>query len=149
MGSGRMHVEYQIKKLIERYVTKTDLLMASKPSFCLALVLTLGIALIALGCGRSASPDAEFRQISEEMRRGQLDVALRDADAALARYEGKNAEWAARFRVQKAHILMFHASYSECLKLLEEPLPPSLSRSDTEVQRKMVQGLAHRYLQQF
>ena len=120
-----------------------------KSLLCLTLPLALGFALTVFGCARAASPDATLRQISEEVQRGQLDAALHDADAAFYRYQGKNAEWAARFRVQKAHILLFRGSYSECLKLLDEPLPPSLSRSDTEVQRKMVQGLAYPYLQQF
>ena len=44
---------------------------------------------------------------------------------------------------------MLRGSYSESLRLLSEPLPPSLGRTDTEVQRKMVQGLASDFLQQF
>jgi len=82
------------------------------------------------------------------MRRGQLDAALHDVDAAFARYQS-GPELAARFRVQKAHILMLRGSYSESLQLLNEPLPAALVRSDSEVQRKMVQGLALNYLQQF
>jgi len=111
--------------------------------------LAFVIALAAPGCWRAVSPDATFLQIREEMRRGQLDVSLHDVDAALAKYQMRNPEWAARFRVQKAHILMLRGSYSESLQLLNEPLPPSLARTDVEVQRKMVQGLAHDYLQQF
>lgn len=83
------------------------------------------------------------------MGRGRLDVAVRDANVALANYQGKSPEWAARFRVLKAHILMQRGSYSESLQLLNEPLPPALVRSDTGVERLMVQGLAHSYLQQF
>lgn len=83
------------------------------------------------------------------MRRGQLDPALRQVNASFSKYQTKNPEWAARFRVQKAHILMLRGSYSESLELLNEPLPVSLVRSDTEVQRNMVQGLAHDFLQQF
>ena len=61
----------------------------------------------------------------------------------------RDQEWSARFRVQKAHILMLRGAYSESLQLLDHPLPASLSRSDAEVQRKMVQGLAHDLLQEF
>jgi len=120
-----------------------------KPLFYLALVLALCIALAAFGCGRAASPEAVLLQIRGDMGQGQLDAALRDVSAALTKYQSEDPEWAARFRVQKAQILMLRGSYSESLQLLGEPLPPSLSRSDTEVQRKMVQGLAYRYLQQF
>jgi hypothetical protein len=108
----------------------------------------LGIALAILGCRRASSPDAIFQQIRDEMRRGQLDPALRDVETASGKYRN-NPEWAARFRVQKAHIFMLRGSYSESLELLKEPLPVSLVRTDTEVQRKMVQGLAHDFLQQF
>src|SRR5260370_200710 len=84
-----------------------------------------------------------------EYARGELDACRHDVDAALANYQRRNPEWAARFRVQKAHNLMLRGSYSESLQLLNEPLPPSLARTDVEVQRKMVQGLSHDYLQQF
>jgi CHAT domain-containing protein/Flp pilus assembly protein TadD len=83
------------------------------------------------------------------MRRGQLDVAQRDVNAALAKYQTKNPQWAARFRVVKARVLMMRGSYSESLLLSNEPLPAALARTDTEVERKMVQGLAYDYLQQF
>jgi CHAT domain-containing protein len=96
-----------------------------------------------------ASPDATFMQIRDEMRQGQLDAALREVDAASGKYGSRDQEWAARFRVQKAHILMLRGSYSESLQLLNDPLPAVLVRSDSEVQRKMVQGLALNYLQQF
>jgi len=129
---------------------------AAKPSgpaflclLCLSSILALGIALSSGGCRHALSPDATFSQIREEMRRGQLDAALRDVGAACARYQNKNPEWAARFRVQKSHILVMRGSYVESLELLREPLPPALTRTDTEVERKMVQGLAYDYLQQF
>lgn len=112
------------------------------------MLLAFGIGLSGSGCGRSGSPDAALVQIRDEMRRGQLDAALHDVDAAFARYQS-GPELAARFRVQKAHILMLRGSYSESLQLLNEPLPAALVRSDSEVQRKMVQGLALNYLQQF
>lgn len=83
------------------------------------------------------------------MHRGQLDAALRDVDSAGALYGVRDSEWAARFRVQKGHILMFRGSYSESLQLLRDPLPASLLRTDTEVEREVVQGLAYKYLQQF
>jgi CHAT domain-containing protein len=83
------------------------------------------------------------------MRHGQLDAAQREVDAALAKYQTRNPPWEARFRVLKAHILVLRGSYSESLQLLKEPLPSSLTRTDAEVERKMVQGIAHDYLQQF
>jgi len=82
------------------------------------------------------------------MRRGQLDAALRDVDAASLKYRA-GPEWAARFRVLKAHVVFLRGSYNDALSLLIPELPPSLSRSDAAVHRKMVQGLAYTYLQQY
>jgi Uncharacterized protein conserved in bacteria len=82
------------------------------------------------------------------MHRGQLDAAQRDVDTAFLKYQSA-PEWAARFRVQKAHILMLRGSYSESLQLSNEPVPAALARTDTEVERKMVQGLSFKFLQQF
>jgi CHAT domain-containing protein len=115
---------------------------------CLVALFFVCLAATSGGCRKASTPDATFQQIREEMRKGQLEAALQHVDAALSRYQSKDAQSAARFRVQKAHILMMRGSYSESLLLLKEPLPPALSRSDTEVQKKMVEGLNYDYLQQ-
>lgn len=107
------------------------------------------MATASSGCKGPASADATLFRIREEMGRGQLDGALEEVNAALLRYQSDNPEWAARFLVQKAHVLMLRGSYSESLQLLSEPLPPSLKYSDTEVQRKMVQGVVYSYLQKY
>ena len=115
----------------------------------LRLFLALGIALISFGCRRAASPENTFQQVREEARRGQLDAALHDIDAAIARYQTREPEWTARFRVLKAHILVLRGSYAEALKLLNEALPPSLVNSETAIRRKMVQGMALQYSQRY
>ena len=82
------------------------------------------------------------------MRHGQLDSALRELDVEIAAYQSKDPEWAARFRVVKARLLMNRGSYSESLQLVGAPLPSALQRTDAEVEREMVQGLDYSYLQQ-
>lgn len=116
-----------------------------------AMVCGLGAARFALRhqWNRAAPADATFLRISGEMRRGQLDSALHDVDIALGEYQTSNSEWVVRFRVQKANIFMLRGSYSEALQLLNDPLPYSLSSSDTQVQRRIAQAMAYRYLQQF
>jgi len=106
-------------------------------------------AFVLGACVSFTSPDKKLAHIREEMRAGQLDVALRDGNAALAAYQSTNPEWAARFRVVKARILMIRGSYSDSLRLALEPLPPSLRHTETEVEQKMAQGLDYDYLQQF
>ena len=136
-----------MEKILNRF-TKTAGLLAFNGVSHLRLFLALGIALASFGCWRAPSPNDTFLQIREEMGRGQLDAALRDVDRASGQ-QRTNPEWAARFSVLKAHILMLRGSYSESLRLLNEPLPVSLSRSETEVQRRMVRGVVYSYLQQF
>lgn len=83
------------------------------------------------------------------MRHGQIDSAQQQIDAAISQYQNSNPEWAARFCIVKARILMLRGAYSESLQILDRPLPPSLSLTDTEVERKMVQALNYDYLQNF
>ena len=97
---------------------------------------------------RKTSPESTLLHLREELRLGQLDAALRDADHALELYK-KDPAWAARFRVFKSRVLMTRGAYSESLRLSDEPLPTTLGATDTEVERKMVQGLDFAYLQQF
>ena len=106
------------------------------------------MAFFNCGCQRSVSPDVTILQIRNEMRRGQLDAALHDVDAASAKYQ-KNPEWAARFRVLKAHVIFLRGSYNDALALLSPELPAPLTHTDAAVQRRLVQGLAYTYLQQY
>lgn len=113
-----------------------------------ALLGALGLIVFAGGCKSPASPENVALRIRDEIRHGQLDSAQRDAENALVRFQGQT-EWAARFRVLKGRVLMMRGSYSECLELLNRPLPSTLAGTDTEVERRMVEGLAHDYLQEF
>lgn len=83
------------------------------------------------------------------MHHGQLEAALQEADKAYQKYSGKNLEWAWRFRVEKAHILLLRGSLADAQSLLNEAPPDSLANSDVAVRRKMVQALAHDFSQQF
>jgi CHAT domain-containing protein/tetratricopeptide (TPR) repeat protein len=69
-------------------------------------------------------------------------------DAAARRFSS-DPEWYARFRVQKAHVLIFRGSYKDALQLLQPGLPPSLAQSDIAVRRKLLQGSAYDYTQKF
>jgi CHAT domain-containing protein len=115
----------------------------------LSLLPALAFVLLSPGCRRAISPEDTFAHIRDEMRRGQLDAALQDVDAAFTQYQTRNQDWAARFRVLKAHVLFLRGSYNDALALLSNQLPDSLARSDAAVHRKMVQGLAHTFLQQY
>jgi CHAT domain-containing protein len=81
---------------------------------------------------------------------GNYDLALQEADRAYQQYSRtNNVEWAWRFRVLKAQTLLQRGALSESLQLLDETLPAALRFSDVAVRRRMVQGLAHDFSQQF
>lgn len=141
-------VKSRNERFLLKGISKDDRTLALDCRSYLGLLLAMSMALGSIGCRHASSPDASLLQIREEVRRGQLDVALREVDAAYAKYR-TNGEWGARLLVQKAHILVLRGSYSEALQLLNDSLPASLQSSDTEVQRKMLVGLAHSYLQEF
>jgi CHAT domain-containing protein len=110
----------------------------------------LAIAVFALGaCRKEAPPEEVYAQLREKTRHGQLEAALRDSDEAYHRYYGRSTEWAWRFRVLKAHILVLRGSTKAAIELLNENLPPSLATSDIAVRQKLVMGLAHEFSQQF
>lgn len=100
-------------------------------------------------CRRAAAPALEYARVREEARRGDLDAALKDAQQAFHEYSGKDTGWAWQFRVLNAHVLVLRGSNSEALKLLEEELPASLMLSEVAVRRRMVQGLAHDFSQEY
>ncbi len=91
-----------------------------------------------------------MQSVRDEMRRGEFDAALRDVDRAYREYTKRDDSlWGWRFRVQKAHVLVVRGSFNDALHLIQEEPPALLARSDVPVRRKMVQGIAYDFSQQF
>jgi len=78
-----------------------------------------------------------------------LDSALSHADAALAKYNGRDDEWSWRFRVLKARILVARNQNRAALTVLGSDFPSTLANTDVAEQRKLYVGIAHRNEQQF
>jgi len=78
-----------------------------------------------------------------------LTAAQQDVDRALREHAPQSEKWAWRFRLLKAQILVSQSAYKETLVLLNENLPVELASTEIAVQRKILQGIAHRYGQQF
>src|SRR2546429_280005 len=108
----------------------------------LLLVILIGLVQNS-GCSSRRSREAVLEAIRDGQRRGNLDAALRDADRQYRKVEGHDSEWAWRFRIEKAHILVFQGAYNDALELLTEDLPDFLANSDVAVRRKIVQAIAH------
>ncbi len=68
---------------------------------------------------------------------------------ALNRKLGHTVEWAWRFRVLKAQILVSRSEWQKALELLRDELPASLASSDIAVHKKLIAGIAYRYGQDF
>ncbi|MGB7470513.1 MAG: CHAT domain-containing protein [Candidatus Acidiferrum sp.] len=58
-------------------------------------------------------------------------------------------EWAWRFRVQKAGILVSRSAYKETLDLLQPDLPAALKSTDRAFYKELFEGIARRSEQQF
>ncbi len=78
-----------------------------------------------------------------------MDAARTDVDRAYGEYGSKNKEWAWRFRILKAQLLVFRREYKEALALLDESLPPALATTGIAARKAMVEGVAYRYAQQY
>jgi CHAT domain-containing protein len=67
---------------------------------------------------------------------------LRDSDAAYRAYSNSNPEWAWRFRVLEAEVLVSRGLSADSLALLDAPLPAALSQTDIAVRKELFEGLA-------
>ena len=87
--------------------------------------------------------------VRQEIRLGQLDLALQNSGRAYEQYARTDPTWAWQFRVQKAHVLVLRGYYRDALGLLRETVPDSLAHSEVALRRKLIQGIAHDYSQEF
>jgi len=95
------------------------------------------------------SPESEYQTIKQNVDRGEFNSTLLNCDAALRRYQGRNNAWEWRFRLLKARILVSRSQGEDALSVLRPEPPPALGSTDIPEQRRLFQGIAHRYTQQF
>jgi CHAT domain-containing protein len=98
------------------------------------------------GCSRLPDPQKTFDRARETYFRGDLEIASRQADAAYRRFSGRDEEWAWRFRLLEAEILIDQGSSTEVLRLLDSPLPAQLANSNLAVKQMTIQGSAYAQL---
>ena len=114
--------------------------------------VTIWILLVVIaagGCRPAPTPAQIYDDVIQKSQSGDLEGAQRSADEAEQKYENKNVEWAWRFRVFKAQILVMRGSYKDSLTVLGENVPSAFVHTDLAARRKMVQGLANEYLEHF
>ena len=103
----------------------------------------------ALGCNSDAKRRALRDQVVQEIQHGDIATASHDADKGYRLYAPGSEEWAWRFRVLQAQILLNQSKADEALVLLKEPLPGFLSSGDVAIHRLMLGGVAYRVRQDF
>jgi len=102
---------------------------------------------VSSGCGALFRPRTLYENAWLELRRGDLQLALRDADRGLVHYSDPSAEWHWRFKILKAEILVWQHRNEESLALNAQELPSSLIHSDLAVWRRLSQTAASTYIQ--
>ncbi len=104
------------------------------------------ILFLGSGCRSSASV---YDNIKSQVDRGEFNSTLAEVNGALRSYRTSSPEWEWRFRTLKARILISSSRSEEALAVLDPEPPVSLARTEIPEQRKLYQGIAHRYTQQF
>ena len=113
------------------------------------MLLALSLALLWPGCGRLPGPQRTFDQAQETFVRGELAAARREADTAYRRFSGSEPQWAWKFRLLEAEILLDQGSGAEVLSLLDSNLPKQFSHSDLAIKQLTLQGGAYAQLDRF
>jgi CHAT domain-containing protein len=76
------------------------------------------------------------------MVRGDLVEAGHQAKEGFDKFSPLSVEWAWRFRILEAEILVYRKMNQEALSILNSPLPESLSSGDEAIREDMVEALA-------
>jgi CHAT domain-containing protein len=100
-------------------------------------------------CSAAPDPQVAHDRITREIKQGDFNNALQDADRASQQFGALGPQWDWRFRILRAEILVSRSSPREALAVLNGELPPALASSDLAVQKAMYEGISYRYLQQF
>ena len=114
------------------------------------LVVVLTQALVwTVACTVTRTPQNTFEEVQEIFFRGDLATAKDRADAARRHFSSLDQEWAWRFRLLEAEILLNQASSHDALSLTDSPLPPQFANTDLAIRRMKIRGSAYAQLDRF
>jgi CHAT domain-containing protein len=102
------------------------------------------------GCNRRAHPSAGdlYEQVRASLDRGELPEAMSAAEKGVQAFQNQ-PEWAWRFQIQKADVLVRQGKMKEALSILDGNVPPSLASSEDAIRRRTLRGIANYRLQRF
>jgi len=94
-------------------------------------------------------PETAYRDAESQFQHGDLVAASEESAAAYKELSERSPEWAWRFRVLEAEVLVWRGLSADALKLLQLQSAPEFSTTDIGVRREIVLGLAESSLQRF
>jgi CHAT domain-containing protein len=112
------------------------------------LVFALSLALLWPGCSRPTNPQRTFEHARETFVRGDLGTAGREADTAYREFS-REPEWAWKFRLLEAEVLLAQGRSKDVLSLLDSSLPPHLASSQLAIKQLTLRGSAYAQLDRF
>ena len=97
------------------------------------------------GCRSTAvaDPATSFQEIHNDLRHGDLDVALQKAEKARENSSASSADWAMKFRLLEAEILTDKGRRPEVIALLNSPGVSYPAVGDLAIKRNLLCGLAN------
>jgi len=109
----------------------------------LLLVLALsGAVACTSGCKSRPDPQTTFDHARQMFVRGDLPRAHSEAHSGFQSFSGLNQEWAWKFRLLEAEVLVNQGKSKDALALLDATLPQQLVRSDLGIKKTLLQGTA-------
>ena len=107
--------------------------------------MVLLAAAILTGCRRSeiADPATNWQNIHSDFLQGNLEVARQKADKARRDYSVSDPDWAMRFRLLEAEILIYQGRRLDVIALLQSPGVTYPVTGDAAIKRDLLCGLAH------
>ena len=116
----------------------------SKTQACkLQISALLFLLLSTLVCERLPDPQKTFDHARQTFVHGDLPAARTEAHSAYLRFSGHDQEWAWRFRLLEAEILVDQGKSKDALSLLDATLPPQLAHSDLAIRQQTLRGTAY------
>jgi CHAT domain-containing protein len=111
--------------------------------------LALALLLLWTACNRLPDPQRTYQHTYDIFVRGDLATARREADAAYRQFSRRKSEWAWKFRLLEAEILLDQGLSQDVLSLLDSPLPTQFASSDLAIKQLTLQGSAYAQLDRF
>jgi CHAT domain-containing protein/Tfp pilus assembly protein PilF len=95
------------------------------------------------GCSPLPDPQNTFNHARDTFVQGNLPLARQEADAGYRRFARQDEEWAWKFRLLEAEVLLDQGLSKDVLTLLNSALPTPLATGDLAIKQKTLQGSAY------